>query len=195
MPKEKIFNIPNLLSFYRLLTFPFVLWMVYAGEEKLFAIFLCINLITDILDGLIARTFNLQTEFGARLDSLADNGTYILAFLGIYKFKIEQLSGDIWMLWLYMALFILGYLVSYIKYRKFQSLHLYSTKIGGYIQGIFFFVLFAKTYNQELYYAAMIIGYLSCIEEVIILLISKEPKSNVKGLFWVLKDIKQHTIN
>ena len=195
MPKEKIFNIPNLLSFYRLLTFPFVLWMVYAEEETLFAIFLCINLITDILDGIIARTFNLQTEFGARLDSLADNGTYILAFLGIYKFKIELLSGYIWMLWLYVTLFILGYLVSYLKFKRFQSLHLYSTKVGGYLQGIFFFILFAQTYNQNLYYAAMIIGYLSCIEEVIILLILKDLKSNVKGLFWVLKDSKQATIN
>ncbi|MFM7021885.1 MAG: CDP-alcohol phosphatidyltransferase family protein [Flavobacteriales bacterium] len=191
MPKEKIFNIPNLLSFYRLLTFPFILWMVYAGEETMFATFLCINLVTDILDGLIARTFKLQTQFGARLDSLADNGTYILAFLGIYQFKMEELSDTVWMLWLFLAIFILGNLVSFVKFKKWPSLHLYSTKTGGYVQGIFFFCLFAFDYYPALFYGAMAFGYFSWIEEIVILLILKEMQSDVKGLYWVLKEMKK----
>jgi len=69
MKKENIYNVPNFLSFYRLLTFPLVLYFIYTGEENLFAIFLCVNLVTDILDGLIARMFNLKTKFGAKLDS------------------------------------------------------------------------------------------------------------------------------
>ncbi len=186
MSKEKIYNIPNLLSFYRLITFPLILWMVYADEEKLFAIFLCINLITDILDGLIARIFNLKTKFGARLDSLADNGTYILAFLGIYHFKMEELSTTIWMLWLLVIMFILGTLFSFLKFKKFPSLHLYSTKVAGYFQGIFFFLLFAWNYFPGLYYSAMILGFLASVEEIAILLILKEMKSDAKGIFWIL---------
>ena len=98
MSKENIYNIPNLLSFYRLITFPLLLWFIYIGEEKLFAVFICINLVTDILDGLIARLFNLKTKFGAKLDSLADNGTFFAAILGVFIFKFEDLSKDIWML-------------------------------------------------------------------------------------------------
>nr|MBC7612342.1 CDP-alcohol phosphatidyltransferase family protein [Pseudopedobacter sp.] len=187
MPNEKIINIPNILSFYRLLTFPFVLWMVYAGKENLFAIFISINLLTDILDGLIARTFNLQTALGAKLDSLADIATYILAFLGIYQFKIINIGSDIWLLWLFAFLFVAGYLVSFIRFRQYQSFHLYSTKIGGYVQGIFFFVLFVFDYYQPLFYVAMIIGYISFIEELIILFIIQELRSNVKSLVWLLK--------
>lgn len=187
MAKEKIVNTPNLLSFYRLLTFPFILWLVYAEQEKMFAIFLCVNLVTDILDGLIARTFNLQTEFGARLDSLADNGTYILAFLGIFTFKLNELQGFFWMIWLFLILILLGNVISFIKFKKWPSLHLYSTKIGGYVQGIFFFTLFTWNFYSELLYAAMIVGYLSCIEEITVLLILRETKSDVRGLFWVLK--------
>ena len=190
MPKENIYNIPNFLSFYRLVTFPLLLWFIYSGQGTLFAIFICINLVTDILDGLIARAFNLKTKFGAKLDSLADNGTYIAAILGVFTFKFEELSKDIWMLWLFIGFFVSGLLISFIKFKKFPSLHLYSTKIGGYIQGFFLFVLFAWGFNQNLFYAAMVMGYISHIEEISIFLIIKEMKSDAKGLYWILKDKK-----
>ncbi|WP_420572173.1 CDP-alcohol phosphatidyltransferase family protein [Kordia sp.] len=189
--KENIYNVPNFLSFYRLLTFPLILWFIYAGKEHLFAIFLCVNLLTDILDGLIARSFNLQTKFGAKLDSLADNGTFIAAFIGIFTFKIDEMSQAIWMLWLFIGFFVLGLIISFIKFKQYPSLHLYTTKIGGYVQGIFIFVLFAWTYNEYLFYAAMIFGYISHVEEIIILLISDTMKTDAKGLYWVLKDRKK----
>jgi len=190
MTKEKIFNVPNLLSFYRLLSFPFILWMVFAGEEKLFAIFLCISLVTDILDGLIARIFRLQTQFGAKLDSLADAGMYVLAFLGIYFFKLEKMEGYVWMLWAFLALLIGGNIFSLLKFGKFPSLHLYSTKIGGYVQGIFFFVLFAWDYSEGLFFAAMFMGFFSLTEELIVLILLSELRPDVKGLMWVLKEKK-----
>lgn len=187
MKKENIYNVPNFLSFYRLLTFPLILWFIYAGKENLFAIFLCVNLVTDILDGLIARSFNLQTKFGAKLDSLADNGTFIAAFIGIFTFKLNEMLQDIWMLWLFIGFFVLGLLVSFVKFKQYPSLHLYTTKIGGYVQGFFIFALFAWSYNAYLFYVAMIIGYISHLEEIAILLLSDEMKTDAKGLYWVLR--------
>ncbi|WP_046757115.1 CDP-alcohol phosphatidyltransferase family protein [Kordia jejudonensis] len=191
MKKENIYNVPNFLSFYRLLTFPLILWFIYAGNEHLFAIFLCINLVTDILDGLIARTFNLKTKFGAKLDSLADNGMFIAAFIGIFAFKFDEMEASIWLLWLFFGFFITGLAISLIKFRQYPSLHLYTTKVGGYVQGIFIFILFAWNYAEPLFFAAMIVGYISHIEEIIILIISKEMKTDAKGLYWILKERKQ----
>lgn len=188
MAKENIYTIPNFLSFYRLLSFPFLLWMVYASKESLFAFFLCFNLITDIADGFIARRFNLQTALGARLDSLADIGTFILAFLGVFQFKFEEMESDQWWFWAFVAIFLFGHLVSFLKFKKFPSLHLYSMKISGYVQGIFFFVLFAYAYLPWLFYVAMIVGFYAWLEEIIILLKLKEMKSDVKGLYWVWKE-------
>ncbi|WP_299228534.1 CDP-alcohol phosphatidyltransferase family protein [uncultured Psychroserpens sp.] len=188
MEKENIYNVPNFLSLYRLITFPLILWLIYIEKEQLFAVLLCVNLITDILDGLIARVFHLKTEFGAKLDSLADNGTFIAAFIGIFTFKMEALSESIWMLWLFIAFFVLGLMVSFIKFKQYPSLHLYTTKIGGYIQGLFIFVLFAWNYNEYLFCLAMVLGYISHVEELIILLISKRMKTDAKGLYWILKE-------
>jgi len=190
MTNEKIFNVPNFLSFYRIVAFPFVLWLAYAGKENMFALFLCINLVTDILDGFIARTFNLQTEFGAKLDSLADFGTYILAFIGVFHFKVDQFAGSLWMLWLFLFLFVFGNVLALVKFKKLASFHLYSMKIAGYAQGIFFFVLFSWQYHQSLFVAAMILGYISFTEEILVLVTIKKLKSNVKGLFWILKENK-----
>jgi cardiolipin synthase len=186
--KEKIINLPNFLSFYRLLTFPFLVWLILAEKEALFAIFLCINLITDILDGLIARVFKLETKFGAKLDSMADIGTYICAFWGVFTFKQADLGASIHLLWPFLGLFIIGLLVSLIKFRQSPSLHLYTSKIGGYVQGIYFFILFAWFHVPWLYFMAIGVGYLSWLEEIIVLLTLKEPRSNVKGIYWVLKE-------
>ena len=180
-------NIPNIISLYRLLSFPIILWIAFAGEERLFAILLCINLVTDILDGLIARVFKMETAIGAKLDSLADIGTYICAFTGIYLFKSEELLPHIYSFGTLLGLIIFCNIFSLIKFKESASLHLYSTKIGGYIQGTFFFVLFLFNFYTPFYYFMVIWGILSFIEHFIVQLKLKEMKSNSKGLYWVMK--------
>lgn len=184
---KKNLNVPNLLSFYRLLSFPFVLYFVLIKHENIFAILLIINLITDALDGMIARAFNLQTEFGAKLDSYADIGMYISAIVGVIIFKSEDLAPHLISLYIFIAAFIIPKIISYYKFREFPSLHLYSAKIGGYTQGAFFFALFAFGFNTVFYYITIIWGILSFLEQIVVVIITSKPKSNVKGLYWLLK--------
>ncbi len=190
MEKEKILNIPNILSAYRLLSFPFVLYLIYAGRENFFAWMLCVNLVTDILDGLIARAFNMQTALGARLDSLADIGTYMLALVGVYRFKLDEIGGDVWLLCFTVILFATGYIVSFIRFGQYQSFHLLSAKISGYALGIFFFVLFMFTYQSWLYFIAMTVASLAFAEEIVILFIIRELRSDVRGLPWLMRETR-----
>ncbi|HKU65587.1 MAG TPA: CDP-alcohol phosphatidyltransferase family protein, partial [Rhizomicrobium sp.] len=76
-------NIPNALSAYRLGMVPVLAGLALTGREKFFVLLIVISLVSDILDGLIARAFRLQTAFGAKLDSIADDATYIAAFIGV----------------------------------------------------------------------------------------------------------------
>lgn len=187
--RDKI-TIPNLLSAYRVITFPLVLYFVIDRQENLFVIMLVTNLITDILDGLIARVFKMQTEFGARLDSIADIGTYILAIAGIFVFKANEFSPYLPSFYVFISLFVLANLLSLIKFGRPPSLHLYSWKIGGYIQGFFFFLLFVSGFYPVCYYFMIIWGILAFGEHICIQLLLRQMKSNVKGLYWVLKDGK-----
>jgi cardiolipin synthase len=187
MAREKILNLPNLISFYRLASFPFILWMAYAGKEGMFATFFCVNLVSDILDGLIARIFKLSTRFGARLDSLADITLYLSAAYGIYRFKWADLGPHRALLYAALAFYLLPLLVSFIRFGKFPSLHLYACKIGAYLQGFFFFALFVWGFQSWLFHVALFWGMAAWLEETLVLLSLKEMQSDARGLYWVLK--------
>lgn len=186
MQKQKIITIPNILSFYRVLSFPLVLFFILTNREFLFAIFLIINLVTDVLDGMIARMFNMQTEFGARLDSMADYLTYLLAITGILIFKSAEFAPHLSSFLFYVGLLILSVCLSLIKFKRLPSLHLYSWKIGGYIQGIFLVVLFGYEFVTPLYYFMIGWSILSALEHIVIQLLIPRMISNAKGLYWVI---------
>lgn len=185
--KKKYITVPNSLSFYRLIAFPLILWFALTGKEDLFAIFLVVNLLTDVADGYISRKFNMESEFGARLDSMADNFTYLLAFIGIYIFKLEEFLPHIISFLFWIVMLISALLFSLIKFKRFPSLHLYSWKIGGYIQGAFFIVLFSYDFVTPFYYFMVIWGIMASLEHITIQLMIPEMRSNVKGLYWLIK--------
>ncbi len=188
MQLKKILNIPNALSFYRLLAFPVILYLAIAGYEQAFAVLIVINLLSDVLDGLLARLLNQQTEFGAKIDSIADMGTYFLVFLGIGLFKWDDFAPHILSFGTFIALLILALLLSVIKFGRFPSLHLYSWKIGGYIQGTFFVILFVFGFFTPFYYIMIVWGILAFLEHIVIQLIIPEMRTNARGLYWVLKE-------
>lgn len=188
---ENILNLPNLLSFYRLIISPVILYFALSGQEQLFAIFICVSLISDILDGFTARLLKLQTHFGAALDNLADMTTYILAIVGIYMFKWELIQPHAWILYLFIAILLLSYLVAFMRFRKIPGLHLYSAVSSGYAQGIFIFILFAFGFYPWLFYVVISWGIVAYIEKIFILIRLDNIKTGVKGLYWLIKEQKE----
>jgi len=185
---ERFWTIPNILSLYRIIVFPFVLWLILTGKEGLFAIFISISLVTDFLDGFIARTFKMQTNIGAKLDSWADLGTWILAFVAIGLFKWQQIMPHAAMLYVFAAIMALSYIIVFVKFKGLIGLHTYMFKSTGYMQGAFLIILFIWGFYLLPYYLCLAWGTLATIEEIIIILMLKEPRMNVKGLYWILKN-------
>jgi CDP-diacylglycerol--glycerol-3-phosphate 3-phosphatidyltransferase len=161
---------------------------VLTGKETLFVVFFVINLLTDVADGFIARRLKMETETGARLDSMADNLTYILAFTGIFVFKWEDFRPHLASFLVFIAFLVSTVLLSLVKFKRFPSFHLYSTKIGGYIEGIFFITLFTVGFITPFYYFMIFWGILAAIEHIAIQLVIPRMRSNVKGLYWVLRE-------
>lgn len=185
---EKSWTIPNILSLYRICIFPFILYLIVCKNEQLFAVFITISMVTDILDGLIARVFKMQTQIGTKLDSWADIGTYFLAFLAIYIFKWNELKPYTVSIVIFLTAYLLSYSIMLVKFREVIGLHTYLFKITGYVQGAFIVTLFVYIFYLPLFYLAICIGVLACIEEMIIVLVISKPVSNAKGLYWILKD-------
>lgn len=190
MKKSELWTIPNLISAYRLFIDPLILYFIIAGKENLFAIFLVINLFTDALDGYIARKYHAETELGARLDAFADNFTYVLAFTGMLVFKMEDFRPHLVSFIIFVSMLGSTVVVSLIKFRKFPSYHLYTTKISGYIQAFFFICLFTVGFIPAFYYFVIAWGIMGAVECIVLDMILPEMRSNVKGLYWVLKERK-----
>ena len=74
---EEYMNLPNKLTILRTILIPYFLIFIYTdfwGKGKAYiavAIFIIASL-TDLLDGKIARKYNLVTNFGKFMDPLAD---------------------------------------------------------------------------------------------------------------------------
>ena len=78
MKKRSVFNLPNLLSLLRLAMIPLLLWLYLDREAYLLtAAVLVLSGATDVVDGIIARRYDLITDLGKALDPIADKLTQI----------------------------------------------------------------------------------------------------------------------
>jgi len=186
-PRERILNVPNMLSGYRLLAFPVTLFFAIRGDERTFVVLICISLVTDVLDGFIARTFNLVTRFGGALDNAADLGTYAAALYGVFRFRWDAVRPHVWILYAFLAALLISYSVAWIRFRKMPGLHLYSGMIKATLQGSLFFTVFAFGFWPWFYYLAIGWGILSYIEKTAVLCLIDDIAPGNKGLYWVLK--------
>ena len=90
-------NLPNKLTVLRVLLIPFfVASLLYKGGEDykfriISLVIFAIAALTDTLDGMIARKYNLITDFGKFMDPLADK---VLVCSGLIWFvELRQLSS------------------------------------------------------------------------------------------------------
>ena len=82
--KNKIITIPNLLSLFRLLLIPLLIWLyLFRGDNTWAIAVLALSALTDIVDGFIARRFNMISDLGKILDPIADKLTQAAVLLMI----------------------------------------------------------------------------------------------------------------
>ena len=88
--KKELFNIPNILTYLRILSIPFYMYFVISGGlnniTKYVYIGLAIFLIaasTDLFDGAFARKFIQVTDIGKVLDPLADKLMHMTVLLSL----------------------------------------------------------------------------------------------------------------
>jgi CDP-diacylglycerol---glycerol-3-phosphate 3-phosphatidyltransferase len=71
--QEKIWNLPNFLTFSRVIIAFVVIYFIFAGFPLFYiASFFVLGMITDFWDGFLARRLKLTTEFGRNFDMIAD---------------------------------------------------------------------------------------------------------------------------
>ena len=116
----KVWTIPNIMSMFRLLLVPFIIWS-YVGLDNvpLTIILLALSALTDVLDGPIARKFNMISDLGKALDPFADKITQVSVILCLaIKLAIKENP----LLWILLGICVFRELcmgvLGYITIRK-----------------------------------------------------------------------------
>ncbi len=95
-PQVSNWNLPNALTTLRIVMVPFFAWalLVDGGDSVLWRcvawVLFALAMITDKIDGDIARARNMVTDFGKIADPIADKALTGMAFIGL------SILGDIW---------------------------------------------------------------------------------------------------
>ncbi|MES2169348.1 MAG: CDP-alcohol phosphatidyltransferase family protein [Actinomycetota bacterium] len=94
---SRIFTIPNILSFLRLLLVPVFFVAIVLGQDQLAFWLLIASSVTDFVDGQIARRFNQISRLGQLLDPAADRLLILAALIGLTV-------RDVVPLWLFIVI-------------------------------------------------------------------------------------------
>lgn len=178
-------NVPNAISIARLAAAPFLLGAVLTRHQTYFQWLLLACLLSDILDGWIARTFNLRSRLGASLDSAADMLVQIIGIGGLWIFQKETVLAHRAALLTVVSLYLAEVLIALLRYGRISSFHTILVRVAAYAQGVFVISLFFWGYAGWIFYGAMGLSILASSEELVILYLLPEWTPDVRGLYWI----------
>lgn len=179
---------PNLISSVRLLAVPVLAVLAWAERERAFTWVLIPALLSDIADGLLARHWHVESRLGAILDSVADTLLMFASVYGIWVFHREVFTGHPWLCGAALGLWILEDLVALARYGRLSSFHTVLSKVTANLLGLFIGVLFLIGFQPWLLYLAAGASILASLEELALLAMLREWRSDVRGLWWVLRE-------
>ena len=144
--------------------------------------------LTDVLDGWIARKTRTASDFGARLDSMADLLFYAVMLLRLFPALWGALPKGIWYCVAVIVLVRISiYLIAAVKYRRFASLHTYLNKLTGL--AVFMVPLLLMTPCAVGYcWAVCAVSAAASWEELAIHLLTRDYNPNTKTIRTVLRE-------
>lgn len=175
-------NLPNILSVFRLIAAPFMLYVAFFGYKVLFLIIFALSLLSDAFDGFIARKLNASSDIGTKLDSWGDLATYLTVPLCAWWLWPDILRQEAFFVMLVVCAYVLPITIGFMKFKRLTSYHTYMAKTSTVIMGPAVFILLIFEIAWPFWIAA-VIQTLSAIEELAVTLTLTKPQDNVRS-FW-----------
>jgi len=172
--------IPNTLSIFRLfMIIPLVLFEPFSFPFMVAYVLACAS---DMLDGPIARKFDVTSQLGAALDGIADTLLVIVVLFRV----IPVIEIPTWIIiWIILAVSMkLGAIaVGYLKHKQIISLHTYFGKAFIFVLclfPVFYLFISATMILIPILSFAMIVF----AEEIYICATAEEVNPNEKGILF-----------
>lgn len=171
MSKDFRLNLPNILSLARIvLAIVFAVLLFYSFRYLAAGIFL-LAVITNVLDGYLARKYNEITLLGKILDPAADRLLMILAFLVLF-FKNEIPVGLAVFAVGYHLVIVIGWVIIF-QTKKISIEHNFWGKLNSFLQALMFFAVifnFHTTIFFGVVTLSLLVAFISYVREAVLAL-------------------------
>ena len=177
-------SIPNLLSGFRIIAAPLLLYLAWLGHSNQFLALFVVSLLSDSIDGFLARRLNEVSELGAKLDSWGDLATNLSLPLCAWWLWPEILKREAFFVLFALVAYILPLLVGFVKFHRLPSYHTWAGKTAAVLMGPAVIILLIMDIAWPFRCAAIFQAFVAC-ESIAITLQLQKLQNNVRS-YWHL---------
>ncbi|MBP6507335.1 MAG: CDP-alcohol phosphatidyltransferase family protein [Opitutaceae bacterium] len=170
--------LPNWLSTLRIVLAPAALTAALAGSKPWFIGLLAAGLLTDAIDGIIARHLKAETDFGRKLDSAADYVTMLIGIAGIALLWPDIMKREL--PWVIAALgaFFAVIVYGFLRLGRAPCYHTWAAKVFAVACALSIVPLLAE-WAAWPFHAAISLQILGGVEEMVIVLLLPEHRGEM----------------
>lgn len=174
-------NLPNILTYIRIALVPIFVTLFYTVNIYIALAVFVLACITDVIDGFIARKFNMITNLGKVLDPFADKLLKLSTLICFVTINVIPLWFLIVMLILDLFLIVSGVIILkqgiIIKSNIFGKLGTLFISLGVLLC---FFYEHLNSWNLYVLYFGLAVVFVACISYTVTFFIEKQKQKNNK---------------
>ena len=187
-------QVPNILTVYRIAAAIAIVFI--PAYETAFYVIYALAGVSDLFDGVIARSLKVESRFGSTMDTVGDvlltlTGTFVVFY------NMDPLNyGTLGIVIAFFLMRVLGAVVTGIRFKKFAMLHTAGNKIGMilfYLIPFFYSMCAAQGTEDILIYCITSVCILAAAEEIAIQLVMPEFDDNIKNIVSAVKRRRSFT--
>lgn len=135
-------SIPLALTIFRILSAPVLLWLAAVGRDRVFLWLAIAALLSDVLDGALARRLGASSETGRLLDSWADLLIALVSFAGATLLWPDTMRAEAVYFALVLAALVIPNAWGLLRFRRLLGYHTLSAKTSGVVLAVGAVLLF-----------------------------------------------------
>lgn len=135
-------SIPLALTIFRICSAPVLLYLAAMGRERFFLWLAIAALLSDVLDGALARRLGASSETGRLLDSWADLLIALVSFAGATLLWPDTMRREAGFFALVLAALVIPNAWGLLRFRRLLGYHTLSAKTSGVLLAVSAVLLF-----------------------------------------------------
>jgi cardiolipin synthase (CMP-forming) len=128
-----LLTIPNVVTAVRLVGTAGLVVLALQGHAAAFAVGFLVLAATDWVDGRLARWLDQRSDWGARLDSIADALLFTILLFGVLRLKNDQILANRWWIAAVVLSYTLNCAVGLWKFGRLPAYHTWAAKIAWHL--------------------------------------------------------------